>query len=208
MTLTELQSLFAIYVNDPFGGYFTPTIATTFLNNALIQAQRRLLKMHAAFYSVCTSTPLVIDQSQYALPSDFLALFDLWIDLDSETPPTTLPLKFIPLSQRHEFVPTSGTPTHFFMLKDSVNLVVQPDQVLTLEMIYAPKVSPMVNGSDVPDLPAQFHEYLALMAAKTAMMVDDKESKLVNEALGVYDALIVANEQRVQSQPRYIIEVS
>lgn len=207
MNLTELKSLFAKYVNDPYFGYFTEANATTFLNNALTQAQRRLLKTHAAFYSVCTSTTLVVGQSQYSLPSDFLAMFDLWVDLETN-PDSTMPLSFIPLSKRHDFTTTNGTPTHFYMLKDSVNLVVPPDTAHPLEMIYAPLASDMVSGSDVPDLPDQFHEYLVLLAAETALMIDDRVSSLVDARLKFYDDLISANEQRVLNAPRYIIEVN
>ncbi len=208
MNLNELKTLFSVYVNDPYFGYFSEATATTFLNNALIQAQRRLLKMHAAYYSVCASTPLIIGQSQYSLPDDFLALFDIWIDLDNSTPPPTSRLEFIPLSKRHDFAPTNGTPTHFYMLKNSLNVVVPPDDTQTLEIVYAPKAPAMTTGTDIPDIPEQYHEFLVLLAAETALMVDDRVSSLVDDRLEYYDKLISANEQRIQSQPRYIIEVS
>lgn len=209
MNLGELKSLFAKYAKDPYYQYFTETEVTTLLNNALYQLQRRLLKTHAARYSVCTSTTLVVGQSQYALPSDFLALFDLWIDLDQPNPqPATLPLTWIPLSKRHEFINTNGTPTHFFMLKDSVNVMVPPDTALELEMIYAPRVALMVSNSDIPDAPEEYHEYLPLLSADTAYMIDDRASELVDRRLKYFEDLLTANEQRIQSQPRYIIEVS
>jgi hypothetical protein len=208
MTLGEMRTLFGTYVSDPYFGYFTPSITLTFLNNALIQAQLRLLKMHAAYYSVCTSTTLVIGQSQYALPDDFLALFDAWIDLETATVPTeTLPLNFIPLSQRHNFNQTNGTPTNFYMLKDSINLVCPPDTALTFELIYAYRVPALASDLDIPDVPEQFHEYIVLLAAKTAFMTDDRVSSLIDDEIKKYDDLISANEQRVQSQPRFIIEV-
>lgn len=200
--------MFALYAKDPYYGYFSEATVTTLLNNALYQLQRRLLKTHASRYTVCTSTTLVVGQEQYQLPDDFLAMFDLWIDLDSGTPPETRPLEWIPASKRHEFVTQYGTPSSFYMLKNSVNLRLIPDTALTLEMLYAYKVPLLSSNSDVPDVPDSYHEYLVLLAVLNAYTIDDRVNELVNQRLEYFEKLLSANEERVLSKPRYIIEVN
>lgn len=208
MTFLELKQFTAGLVNDKGMGFHTSSDLGIYLNNSLRRLQRRLLKTHAGYYSTCVYTATVIDQVQYSLPDDFLAMFDLWIVLSGTAPNEEIQqLDPIPLNSRHTYVPQSGTPTNFYMLKNSFNLVVPPNQVWRMEMIYAPMVPAMSADNDTPDLPTQFHELLGYDSAKTCLTVDDRVTTLFDDEIKRYDDEITALEQRALNKPRYIIEV-
>lgn len=208
MTFLELQNFVGGLVNDKDFGFHTRADVQLYLNNALLQVQRRLLKSHAGFYSTCVYTQTVINQVQYSLPDDFLAMFDLWIVLSGTEPNQNIrQLMPISLNQRHNFRSGNGDPTNFYMMKHSFNLVVPPEAVWRMEMIYAPRAPEMTDPTDIPDCPDQYHELIALKAARRCITVDDRVPSLFDADIKTYEEEITANEERVLNRPRYVIEV-
>ncbi len=208
MTFLQLRNLVGAWVVDKNFGFHTTADVNLYLNNALLEVQRRLLRTHSHFYKECIYTTLVVGQKDYVLPDDFLCMYDLWIDLEGTAPnQTTLPLEYIPPSKRHDFLPQNGTPTHFWMAKDRLWLATPPDEALTLEMLYAPRAPAMTADADTPDVPEEYHELLAIIATQTCFMVDDKVSTLVDEKRQKYEELLAAYETTMLNAPRYVLTV-
>jgi hypothetical protein len=208
MTFLELKQFTAGLVNDKLMGFHTSSDIGIYLNQSLLKVQRRLLKSHVGYYSTCVYTTTVVNQTQYSLPSDFLAMFDLWIVLSGTAPDQELNhLEPISLNQRHDYRSGSGTPTHFYLLKNSLNLVVAPDTAWTMEMIYAHMAPEMSADSDTPDCPDQYHELIGLLAARRCLTVDDRVTTLFDDEIKKYYDEITENEERVLNKPRYVIEV-
>jgi hypothetical protein len=208
MTFLELKQFTAGLVNDKGMGFHTSSDLGIYLNNALLQVQRRLLKCHSSYYSECSYTSTVIGQVQYSLPANFLCMYDLWIVLSGTAPNQEIrQLSPISLNKRHDYLTQNGTPSDFYMLKNSFNLVVPPEQVWTMEMIWAEKAPEMVADADTPDCPDQYHELIGLKAARRCLTVDDRVATLFDDEIARYDAEISANESRVLNKPRYVIEV-
>lgn len=208
MTFLELKQFTAGLVNDKLMGFHTSSDLGLYLNNALLQVQRRLLKSHVGYYSTCVYTATVQDQVQYSLPDDFLAMFDLWLVISGTAPNEQRQyLDPISLNQRHDFRSGNGTPTHFYMMKNSLNLVVPPSSVWRMEMIYAPRAPEMDDDADTPDCPEQYHELLGLKAARRCITVDDRVPTLFDADIKKYEDEITENEERVLNKPRYVIEV-
>lgn len=209
MTFLQLQTHVGLLVDDTNFGYHTLTSVKSYLNNAAYEVQRRLLKMHQSYYSQCVTTSLVIDQKEYVLPGDFLCMYDLWIVLSGTAPnEETLQLDYVAPSRKHEFISNSGTPSHFYLKKNKIVLTTAPDAVLTLEMEYAPLIAQMVNDSDEPDIPDQFHELVALYAVRTCFLRDDKQNSLIEGRIKTYEDLIEANEQRMENKSKYYVLVT
>jgi hypothetical protein len=208
VTFLDLQNLVALWVDDVNFGRHSQSSIQTYLNNALYEVQRKLIKAHDAYYYTCSYTSLVANQVEYILPDDFLALHDIWLVLSGTAPnEETLPLEYIAPSERHNFITQSTTPTNFWIKQDRVMLVPPPDSALTLEILYSYLVDPMSASSDVPDVPTQFHEYIAIIAAYNCYLRDDKVPALLKEKRMNYEALLEANEKRIQNRSRYIILV-
>ena len=77
MTRSDLRTLVYDYVDDPNGGYFSASVVNTRLNLALRELQKALITANKQYYAKVVSTPLVVNQANYALPSDFLQLVRL-----------------------------------------------------------------------------------------------------------------------------------
>lgn len=206
MTFLDLQTQVGLLVDDTNFGYHTLTSVKAYLNNALYEVQRRILKMNQSLYSLDVYTPLVSGQKEYVLPSDFLCMFDLWLIIDGVSPnEVTFPLEYAPPSKRHDFLTQNATPTHFWLKKNYIELMTPPDRILTMHLLYAPLVVAMSADSDIPDVPSQFHELIALYATRTCYLRDDKVNSLVTERIAQFEALIASNEQRIQNRSRYMI---
>lgn len=208
MNFLEIRTLVGVMIDDVNFGYQTVPNVNVNINNALYEVQRRILKTRQAYYHKCIFTTLVIGQREYVLPDDFLCMYDLWVILDGTAPnEQTLPLDYIAPSRRHDFLPQNGTPTNFWLKKNNIVLATPPDQTLTLEMIYAPLVDQLVLDADIPDVPVQFHELIALYAIRSCYMRDDKVNTLVTEKIKEFEAGITENEQRIENASRYFIMV-
>lgn len=208
MTFLELQNFTAGLVNDKLFGFHTQADIKLFLNNALLKVQRRLLKCHAAYYTKCVYTTTVIDQVPYSLPDNFLCLYDLELILSGTAPnQEKLQLEFMSLNQRHDFKMGNGTPTHFYFLQNSINIMVPPSQAWEMHLYFAEKAPAMVDDSDEPDCPSQFHELIGLLAARQCFTVDDRVSTLVDDDIKKFNEEIAATEERQLSKPRYVLEV-
>jgi hypothetical protein len=77
MNLGELRTLSRYWLDDDEGGYFTDTMMNTFLNQAQREVQKLLLQAGEDYYTICVMTDTVVNQRDYALPSDFVKLMRL-----------------------------------------------------------------------------------------------------------------------------------
>jgi hypothetical protein len=69
------------------------------------------------------------------------------------------------------------------------------------------EVSDMVLDTDIPDVPDQYHELLALLAAEDGFLKDGRSSEILQHKLAVYKADMDADAtERNQDQPRSVVE--
>lgn len=206
MTFLDLQNLVALWVDDTNFGRHTQASVQTYLNNALYEVQRKLIKAHDNYYFRDSYTSIVYNQVDYLVPDDYLALHDIWLVIDGTAPnESTLPLELIAPSIRHQFNPSSGTPTAFWIKNDKIMLVPPPSTVYTLHILYSYLVDQMVNPTDEPDVPNSFHEYIAIIATYNCFLRDDKVPTLVKEKRKDFEELLDATSKRNISRPRYVI---
>lgn len=207
-TFLELQNEVAYYLDDLQFGYFTPTQVKLWINNAQKEVQKRLINAGANYYVKCVQTQLVVGQREYALPLDFKKEHRLELVMSGVSPnETTQPLGPITINQQ-DLIPTlSGTPMGYYFRRASLIIRPAPDTALTMRMEYSYQVADMVNDTDIPDVPADYSELIALLAAEDGFIKDGRASDLLEKKIAEYNARLKSDAQeRNQDQSRMVVD--
>lgn len=208
MTLAELRTLVLSWLDDPLAGYYTPAQVNVFLNNNQRTVQKRLIKAKQNHYVRCVQTTLVVNQADYVLPEDFKDLNRLEL-ITSGLPPneTKSPLGPITLNQQDMIPSMTGTPMAYVFKKNRLVLYPAPDVAYPLRLFYTYSVTDMVNDSDVPDVPEDYHELIALLAAQDGFLKDGRSSDLLNKKLKEFQEQMDQDlQERSMDQPRGIVQ--
>lgn len=210
LTLTQMQTYCSDLLDDPNNGYFTLANLTLRLNLALRELQKRLISANEQWYMTCATTSTVIDQAAYALPADFLQVIRLdYITQGSGTTASTQKLWPITPNQVDMITDTSGDPQFYVLQKDQFVLYPTPTAVKTLHLYYSYSVADMVSGSDSPDAPEQFHEYIPVLAARDCYIKDGRPIQPIEQKLVEYEKLLKEIAvQREASVARMVIKTN
>lgn len=208
MTLSDLQNRVSYYLDDLQFGYFTLAQVTSWINSGQNELQKRLLKSGNARYNLSVTTPLVVGQNDYVLPSDFKKLQNLEVVLSGTAPnESTSPIQPITENQKYLVQTGMGTPQFYTFKANRIVLRPAPDTALTMRLVYSYMVQDLVNATDVPDAPLDYHEMIALLAAEDGFIKDGRSSPLLQKKLAAYEAQLDSDAQeRNQDQPRSIVE--
>jgi len=210
MTRAQLKTLMLSWLDDPNSGYFSDSECNTWLNLAQRQVQMQLLQAGQNWYMKPVTTTLVVAQQDYALPSDFIVEHRLEIVLSgSGSTENRRPLEPITTNQQDLISIASGTPSHYYIKKDRVTLSPTPDTALTMRLYYSPRVADMTADADSPDVPEQFMEYVAILAAYDGFIKDDRAPQNLVLKKESYEKLLKEMaEDRTQDQSRQVVDVN
>jgi len=206
MMLQDLQNLTAYWLDDVNFGYFTQTQINVWLNNAQVEVQKLLLQAKTNYYVTPVQTTLVVNQNDYVLPSDFMVEHRLEI-VTSGTPPNEAISVVAPMTiNQQDLVPNqTGTPQFYFLKKNRIRLSPSPDTALTMRLYYSYLVANMVNLTDVPDVPTEYHEMIAVLATYDGLMKDGRSNQAILEKKAYYENLLKQQtESRQEDAPRGI----
>lgn len=207
MTRAELRSLLTQWIDDPAMGYFTEASLNVFLDNAHRECQKKLMQAFENRFVVCAETTTVADQADYVLPDNFVVMNSLvlYLGANNTNPRELIP---IPMSERFKYSSESGTPEVFYLRNRRIVLVQKPDSAKTLEMLYTYVVSDFANDAATPDanIGEEYHEYIALIAARDCFLKDDRVPDNLERKLKYYEELMVQTaESRTLNRSRRIV---
>lgn len=190
MTFLELQNYVGRAVDDKSFSYFTATDVKARLNSAQKEAQKRLISANDQYYTECVKTNTVANQKHYALPSDFIQIISLErvVQGSGDLIQTEKILPITP-NQRFGSVTVSGTPECYYFEKNLLALVPVPSAIVEMHLNYSYLVVDMVNDSDVPDVPEQFHEYIGILAVRDCLFQDERSIAPIQYKLDHYEVL-------------------
>lgn len=207
MNLSDLRNLASFWLDDLNQTYFTPTQLNQFLNNALFETQKLLIQAGQNYYLKPVQTSLIVNQSDYVLPSDFLKLHRLELVVTG-TPPNedVVPIAPITVNQR-DLVPNhTGQPQYYDIKRNRLEVFPTPDSVLTLRLYYSPRAVGLTLDSDVPDVPDQYHEMIAILAAYDGFLKDGRDPSQLIEKRNFYINMMKTDAQdRLQDAPRSVV---
>lgn len=207
MTRSELRTLVLQWLDDVNGEYFTSTIVNTWLENAQREVQKLLLMSGDNYYVKVVETSTVASQADYALPTDFFDLNRLELVVSgtgtSEDRRIIYP---VTLNQQGLLGNALGTPEAYAIKKSRFTLFPTPDSVKTLRLYYSPTALAMSADGDEPDVPEQYHELVAILAAYNGFIKDDRSPANLELKKQEYIKLMKqAAETRLKDQSRHII---
>lgn len=207
MTLTTMLSLASDYLDDTANGYFTTTQLTLRLNLAFKELQKRLILAGEQYYVVRVYTNTVVNQQAYAMPSDFLNIIRLdYVPFGSAATIAEQKIYAMTPNQRDLLASTVGAPRYYYFQNNYLMLAPFPDVIYQLKLEYTYYIADLVNGSDVPDAPPQFHEYAVLMAVRDCMVKDNRPLGNIETKLKEYEELLKQMaSQRHDDGPRMVV---
>jgi len=131
----------------------------------LNQAQRRAvieseMRVQDETYSISTTA----ETAGYELPADYSRLIDFF---NSETHELMTPLD---IREYDTLSKSSGQPYAYTTIGNSVTLYPTPNAVYKFTLRYWRLPADMVNETDEPEIPVQYHELLIAYAMKKAYM--------------------------------------
>lgn len=211
MNLGELRALSLGWLDDPNGGYFVTSLMNRFLNQAQREVQKRLLKAGDDYYTICVEASTVVNQRDYAFPSDFYKLMRLE-RITQGSGDTAATQRIYPITRNemdtagYNFQQTTGVPYNYIENKNTFSLYPVPNAVKTLRLWYAPTVTDMSDDTDVPDCPEPYHEYIAILAARDGFLKDGRSMAPIAEKLRHYEQMLDDDaESRKEDSPRMVV---
>lgn len=206
MTLADLENLTASLLDDLQFGYFTIPQVDVFLNNAQRTVQKMLLQAGQNFYLKCVQATTDTEACSLALPADFLKLHRLEIVTGVAPNENKFPIMRITLNQQDLLAASPAQPTNYYFKKDRIVLAPPPQTAQTIRLFYSYLVPDMVFATEVPDIPEQYHELIAILAAEDGLIKDDRDAtKLLAKKQFYIDMLKQDAQQRGEDRPREVV---
>lgn len=207
MTRAQIRTLVLSYLDDMSGTYFTSAQVNVWIDLAQKRVQQMLLQAGENYYLKPVETTLVVGQADYVLPDDFFVLHRLEIVI-SGTGSQENRQAIVPITTNQQGMVSiaSGTPSCYAIKKDRITLSPTPDAALIMRIYYSPMVADITGDSASPDIPVQFHELVAILAALDGFIKDDRSSENLMAKKADYEKLLeqMKNERR-QDSPRMIV---
>lgn len=209
MTVQQIKDYVASLCDDLSFAYFTDTELTRYVNQELGETAKVLNQSGNNWYvktNIATST--VANQQGYTLPTDFVAVNRLeWVLNINTTNEAKAVLQPITLNQQSGFDLYASPQCYYLIGASTINLVPIPTSVRTLRLFYTYRPAEITLNSETPDVPLQYHEYLAKRVAKLCFIKDGRDASLLMEDIKkVEDYMKWEAEQRVLQTPRRVVE--
>ena len=212
MNRGEIRTLTSVWLDDINNGYFTIAQLDVFINQAQRECQKKLIQAFEDYYTICVESNTVIGQRDYQFPTDFIKLMRLE-RITQGAGDTASTERLYPLSRNEIDVAdystegsAIGLPYNYVINKDSLSLYPIPNEIKTIRFWYASRVFDMTADSDVPDIPEDYHEYVAILAARDGFLRDGRPLTPIESKLGYYEQLMVESaENRNVDSPRMVV---
>jgi len=212
MTLIELRELVSGYVDDVDNGYFTVPDVNRYLNLAMYEVQKLLLQAFEDMWIKCVETTVFTNQIEYVLPDDFKKLNRLEIIISGTTPQTLVTNQLMKITRNQQNMVSNvnynnGYPTVYYFKNRSLVIRPVPSQQNIMRMDYTYKIADMVLDTDQPDIPDEYQDFGAVLAAITCLTRDGRLSQTLIDKKAYYEKQIKRDaEQRNIDMPRTIVQ--
>lgn len=211
MTRGEIRGLVLSWLDDLDAGYFTPEQVNVWINNAQYEVQKQLLDCGELWYLTCVTANTVQSQDSYSLPANFLKAnrLELLIAGTLQTAvsgQTWSSIEPNTLNEGSDLNFGLAQPQTVTIGKDCLILRPIPDQGYVMRLWYSYCVDPMNDDLNVPDVPIQYHEAIAVRAAWDGYMKDQRNPTIMDEKRKYYDDMMKKDQiQRNRARPRRVV---
>lgn len=208
MNFGQLQSLVSYWVDDPNFTYFTPAQVQLFLNNAQQECNKQLTQLDDSWYKKCGQTNLIVNQECYALPYDFQKINHMELIVGGVYPnEQKFTLNHSTQGEADAVNYSPSQPITFFLEKNCIIYRPIPNQAYLVRMYYSYRVTDMVYPTDVPDVPVEYQEYLAVLATLDCFLKDQRDPTPFITKRTFYETLMKSSAtDRMIDKPRSIVQ--
>lgn len=208
MTTGEIKAYVASLVDDLSFGYFTQAELLRYINQEIRETQKKLIAAGNNWYvKIDQSQSTVVNQIAYSVPTDFLKFNRIELVDNPGVNETRYPLCSIVLSQKDN-VYTDFQPIGFYLLKSTLYLTPVPTIVKTIRMYYTYLIPEVVLDADIPDVPVEYHEYVANLVAAKCFLKDGRDPGFIMASVKmVEDALKADAIERNQDHASVVVVV-
>ena len=117
------------------------------------------------------------------------------------------PIQPITTNQQYLILTEPGLPKFYTFRRNRLIMYPAPDQSYQLRLFYSYACVDMVNDTDVPDAPQDYHQFLALLAAEEGFIKDGRVSDLLERKIKDYQTQLDQDAQeRAQDMGRMVVE--
>jgi hypothetical protein len=206
MTFQDLQTLASDWLDDPNNGYFTLPVLKQRLNLSARELQKRMISANQEYYTTCVKTNTVANQNVYSLPTDFFQVLRLsYITQGSGALAQEQKIYQMTPNQRDQLSEVSGQPQFYYFQGNNIILAPTPDAIYEVHLEYAQNLQDMVNQTDVPNAPQQYHEYIAVLTTRDCLIKDGRPLGSIEQKLTDYETLLKQTSvQRSADGPRMV----
>lgn len=191
MTRLQLENLIAVWLNDPEKTYFTASQIQDRINLAQKVLQAILIDSYQDRYTVCVTAPTIANTGRYLLPTDFRKIRRLEIlTAGSGDTGTYKKIEPMDLNQQELLTQGAGTPSKYFLVRNHIYLRQVPSQVWTMHMNYVYTVADLTTDGQSPDIPVEYHEFLAILAVRADLIQDNVDMNPILELKKEYEEKI------------------
>lgn len=209
MNRGEIRNLALYWLDDLQGAYFTPQQMNVFINNAHREVQKQLIQAFEDYYLKSVQTVTVQGQGDYILPLDFMKLRRLEYVLSghgvNENP---VQLSSVTLGQKDMIPIGTGTPSVYILKSDRFTVLPLPQSSgVILRLFYTYRVQDMTQDTDVPDVPEDCHEYIAILAALDGFVKDDRSPQNLIDKREEYKRLMkqTAEDRKIDRSRQVVV---
>lgn len=208
MNFGQLQTLVLSWLDDPAGAYFTAPQTNVWINNGQKEVQKLLLATGDLYYATRMSGTTIANQDTYALPADFKKLHKFEIVLGgtgvNQNRQTMTPVTYNQLEQVSQ---GTGCPAAYNIRRNIVTMRPIPDNIYPMYLHQSYQVVDMVHPADLPDVPEDYTEYIAVLATLDGFLKDQRDpSAFVAAKQDKYKEMLkIDAQQREVSAPRAVV---
>jgi len=210
MLVSTAITLMSSWLDDPNNGYFTQANCITWLNLAQRHVQNELLQAGNNWYVKPVETTLVVGQSDYLLPLDFIQEHRIEIVLNDYGTPNENCQAITPITINQQDMVSRrlGNPTNYYFKKDRMTISPTPQTANVMRLYYSPRVTDVTLTSDSLDVPEQFAEYVCLTATFDGFIKDDRVPDNLVLKKNRYEEMIKKMAvDRINDIPRQVVNV-
>ena len=208
MTVGEIKAYVASMVDDKQFAYFTETELLIYINQEMRETQKLILQAGSNWYvKIDQSQSTVVNQANYTLPTDFLIMNRIELVTNPGVNETRYSVQSIVLNQK-DSIAWDNDVAGFYFLKNTLYFAPIPRTVRTIRMYYSYLIPEVALDADTPDVPPQYHEYIADRVACTCFLKDGRDpSFILRRTQIVEDALKQTAIERAQDHASRVVIV-
>ena len=210
MNTATLIQTFYDYVDDQMADYWGRDKVLRFINRGQEEVFRSIEDGDDNYFTKCIEFAVTINnpgELVFTLPVDFKRVI---IAERLVTDGTPIPVKWLDFNQRHNVamwpsIVIRGRVRPHCYLTGSLLGVINPPEAYTLRVWYANVIPELDSDDDVPEnIPADFHELIALEAAKRAMATEGRPFAFNDIYERQAASVQIMTKQRQRQEPRTV----